>query len=49
VIAMQIFGGGFINADDAIEYIKSIEGIDSILFGASTSDNINRTIQQLNI
>jgi hypothetical protein len=48
VIAMQIFGGGFINADDAIEYIKSIEGIDSILFGASTSDNINRTIQQLN-
>jgi hypothetical protein len=48
VIAMQIFGGGFINSEEAIEYIKNIDGIESVLFGASTPHNIRSTVNLLN-
>jgi hypothetical protein len=48
VIAMQIFGGGFIAPKEAVEYVVSLEGIESILFGASSSANIQQTISWIN-
>ena len=43
VIAMQIFGGGFISPKEAIAYITSLPNIESILFGASTHAHIKST------
>ena len=44
IIAMQIFGGGFIAPKEAIEYVNSLPGISSILFGASSAANIKQTV-----
>jgi hypothetical protein len=44
VIAMQIFGGGFIAPKEAIEYVNGLPGISSILFGASSAANIKQTV-----
>jgi hypothetical protein len=44
IIAMQIFGGGFIAPKEAIEYVNGLPGISSILFGASSSANIKQTV-----
>jgi hypothetical protein len=43
IIAMQIFAAGAIRPEDAIEYICGLEGVESILYGASTSDHISHT------
>lgn len=43
-IAMQIFSGGGANPDKSIEYICSLPNVESILFGASSINNINNTI-----
>jgi hypothetical protein len=43
VIAMQIFGGGFIPAKEAVAYVSSFTEIESILFGASSHGNIKAT------
>lgn len=48
VIAMQIFGGGFISPKEAVEYVVSLDGIESILFGASSASNIQQTVQWIN-
>lgn len=48
IIAMQIFGGGFISPKEAVDYIVSLEGIESILFGASSAANIQQTISWIN-
>jgi hypothetical protein len=48
IIAMQIFGGGFIDPKEAIAYIKNLDGIESILFGASSSANIKQTVAWIN-
>ena len=48
IIAMQIFGGGFIDPKEAIAYIKNLDGIESILFGASSSENIKQTVAWIN-
>jgi hypothetical protein len=42
-IAAQVFGGGAINAAEAIEYICNLPNIESILFGASSKTNIENT------
>jgi hypothetical protein len=42
-IAMQVLGGGAIKPKDAIEYVCSLPGIESILFGASSKQNISQT------
>lgn len=44
VIAMQIFGGGSINPKLAIEYVCKLPNIQSILFGASSKENIENTV-----
>ena len=44
IIAMQIFGGGFIAPKEAIEYVNGLPGISSILFGASSAPNIKQTV-----
>lgn len=43
-IAMQIFSGGSTVPQKAIEYVCSLPNVESILFGASSSANINHTI-----
>ena len=44
IIAMQIFGGGFIAPKEAVEYVNGLPGISSILFGASSAANIKQTV-----
>lgn len=44
VIAMQVLAGGAIPAREAIEYVTSLSGVDSILFGASSKQNIQETV-----
>lgn len=43
VIAMQVLAGGAVPAKEAIEYVSSLPGIESILFGASSKQNIEET------
>ena len=43
-IAMQVLGGGAIPAKEAIEYVCNLPNVESILFGASTKQNISQTI-----
>lgn len=42
-IAMQVLGGGAIPAKDAIEYVCGLPNVESILFGASSRQNIAQT------
>jgi hypothetical protein len=44
VIAMQILAGGSISPAQAIQYVSSIPNVESILFGASSKNNIQQTI-----
>ena len=48
IIAMSIFASGAVPYKDAISYIASLKGIDSILFGASSKQHIEETYQLLN-
>jgi hypothetical protein len=43
-IAMQVLGGGAISAREAIEYVCELPKVESILFGASSKQNIAQTI-----
>jgi hypothetical protein len=43
-IAMQVLGGGAIPAREAIEYVCELPKVESILFGASSKQNISQTI-----
>lgn len=43
-IAMQIFSGGNVSPEKAVEYVCSLPNIDSILFGSSSSANIMNTV-----
>ena len=47
-VAMQIFAGGAIPPKEAIEYVCSLPNIESILFGASSKENINDTVGNIN-
>lgn len=42
-IAMQVLAGGAIHPKDAIEYVCGLPNIESILFGASSKNNIEST------
>ena len=42
-IAMSIFASGAIHPQEAIEYVCGIEGVQSIVFGASSRGNIQNT------
>ena len=43
LIAMQVFAAGSIPPKEAIEYVAQMDGIESILFGASSRGNIKNT------
>lgn len=42
-IAMQVLAGGAISPKEAIKYVCNLPNIESILFGASSKENINQT------
>jgi len=42
-IAMQVLGGGAISPREAIEYVCGLQNIESVLFGASSKNNISET------
>ena len=44
LIAMQVLGGGSIPVYDAIDYVCQLPNIESILFGASSKQNIHQTV-----
>lgn len=48
LIAMQVLGGGAIPASEALEYVSNLPNVESILFGASSRQNIENTVQTIN-
>lgn len=48
VVAMQVLGGGAIPANEALEYVSNLPNIESILFGASSKQNIENTVETIN-
>ncbi len=48
LIAMQVFAAGTIGPKEALEYVCQMEGIESILFGASSRANIKNSIETIN-
>jgi len=48
VIAMQVLASGAIPAKEAIEYVCNLQNVESILFGASSKDNIRETASLIN-
>jgi hypothetical protein len=44
LIAMQVLGGGSIPLNEAIDYVCQFPNIESILFGASSKQNIQQTV-----
>ena len=49
LIAMQIFAGGTIPPKEALKYVCEMDGIESILFGASSRANITNTKELINL
>lgn len=43
VIAMQVLGGGSLPVSESLEYVCQLPNIESILFGASSRNNIQQT------
>jgi hypothetical protein len=43
-IAMQVFSGGNLPPEKALEYVCSLPNIETILFGSSSSANISKTV-----
>lgn len=46
-IAMSIFASGAIESNEATAYIRSLDGVNSVLFGASSSLHIKATFESL--
>jgi hypothetical protein len=47
-IAMQVLAGGAVSPKEAIEYVCGLPNIESILFGASSKNNIYETASLIN-
>lgn len=47
-VAMQVYAAGALRPKEALEYVCDIDGIESILFGASTKDHIEQTYNMIN-
>ncbi|WP_375585480.1 hypothetical protein [Cyclobacterium xiamenense] len=43
LVAMQVLAAGALPPSEALEYVCSLEGVESILFGASSRPNIHQT------
>ena len=48
-IAVQVLAGGAITPKEAIEYVCKLPNIESILFGASSKENINETVSLIHL
>jgi len=48
LIAMQVFAAGTIPPKEALEYVCQMDGIESILFGASSREHIKNTKELIN-
>jgi hypothetical protein len=46
-IAMQVLSGGATPAEEALKYVCELPNIESILFGASTRENIRHTVSTI--
>jgi hypothetical protein len=46
-IAMSFLASGALKPEEAVDYISSLEGVDSVLFGASTPNHIKETKELL--
>ncbi len=47
-IAMQVYAAGALRPQEALEYICPQQGIESIMFGASSKDHIEQTYELIN-
>ena len=47
IIAMQVFAGGAIPPNEALKYICQLPNVESILFGASSKQNIEQTVNYI--
>ncbi|WP_304518051.1 hypothetical protein [Cecembia rubra] len=47
IIAMQVLGGGAIPPKEALEYVSNLPNVESILFGASSKQNIQNTVDTI--
>jgi hypothetical protein len=44
-IAMSVFASGGVRPEEAIEYVRGFDGIDAVLFGASSRQHIEETVR----
>lgn len=44
-VAMQVYAAGALRPKEALEYVCGLDGVESILFGASSKDHIEQTYQ----
>ena len=49
LIAMQVFAAGTIHPKEALEYVCQMDGIESILFGASSRENIKNSKELIDL
>ncbi len=47
-MAMQVYAAGAIPPKEALEYVCDLDGVESILFGASSKDHIAQTFEWIN-
>jgi hypothetical protein len=45
LVAMQVLASGALNPKEAFDYVCSLDGVESILFGASSRGNISQSIK----
>src|SRR5215469_15844032 len=44
-VAMSVFASGAVPAQEAVEYVEGFEGVEAVLFGASSSVHIDETVR----
>lgn len=44
-VAMSVFASGAVSAEQAVEYVERFEGIEAVLFGASSKEHIEETVR----
>ena len=44
-VAMSVFASGAVPAQQAFDYVRQFDGVEAVLFGASSKDHIEETVQ----
>lgn len=44
-VAMSVFASGAVSVEEAVEYVDRFEGIEAVLFGASSKEHIEQTVR----